>query len=66
MQVTKDTLIGEILQMDMGTAQILTAAGMHCVGCPASARESLAQACVVHGMDCDKLLVSLNEYLANK
>ena len=33
-QITKQTLIGEMLQMDMGIAAILMAAGMHCVGCP--------------------------------
>ena len=40
-QITKQTLIGEMLQMDMGIAAILMAAGMHCVGCPSSAMESL-------------------------
>ena len=33
-QITKQTLIGEMLQMDMGIAAILMAAGMHCVGLP--------------------------------
>ena len=48
--VTKNTLIGEMLQMDMGIAAILMAAGMHCVGCPSSAMESLEEACMVHGL----------------
>ena len=52
-QITKQTLIGEMLQMDMGIAAILMAAGMHCVGCPSSAMESLEEACMVHGMDAD-------------
>ena len=43
-QITKQTLIGEMLQMDMGIAAILMAAGMHCVGCPSSAMESLEEA----------------------
>ena len=64
--VTKDTLIGEMLQMDMGIAAILMAAGMHCVGCPSSAGETLDEACAVHGMDVDKVLADINEYLANK
>ena len=50
-QITKQTLIGEMLQMDMGIAAILMAAGMHCVGCPSSAMESLEEACMVHGID---------------
>lgn len=65
-QITKDTLIGEMLQMDMGIAAILMAAGMHCVGCPASAGESLEEACMVHGMDADAVLGEINRYLANK
>ena len=65
-QVTKDTLIGEMLQIDMGIASILMAAGMHCVGCPASAGESLEEACMVHGMDCSAVLGEINRYLANK
>lgn len=65
-QVTKQTLIGEMLQMDMGIAAILMAAGMHCVGCPSSAMESLEEACMVHGMNADEVLAQINEYLANK
>ena len=64
--VTKDTLIGEMLQMDMGIAAILMAAGMHCVGCPSSAMESLEEALMLNGMDADKVLVRINDYLENK
>ena len=60
-QITKQTLIGEMLQMDMGIAAILMAAGMHCVGCPSSAMESLEEACMVHGIDVEELLVELNK-----
>ena len=63
-QITKQTLIGEMLQMDMGIAAILMAAGMHCVGCPSSAMESLEEACMVHGMDADQVLKRINDYLA--
>ena len=65
-QITKQTLIGEMLQMDMGIAAILMAAGMHCVGCPSSAMESLEEACMVHGRDADQVLKRVNDYLANK
>ena len=65
-QITKQTLIGEMLQMDMGIAAILMAAGMHCVGCPSSAMESLEEDCMVHGMDADQVLKRVNDYLANK
>ena len=66
MKVTKDTLIGDMLVMDRGIAVILMQSGMHCVGCPSSAGETLDEACAVHGMDPDKVLADINEYLANK
>lgn len=66
LQVTKQTLIGEMLQSDIGIASILMASGMHCVGCPSSAMESLEEACMVHGMDADAVLAAINKYLANK
>ena len=66
MQVTKDMLIGELLQLDIDTAQILMGAGMHCVGCPSSQMESLEEACMVHGISCEQLVNVLNEYFARK
>lgn len=65
-QVTKDMLIGEILMVDKGIAPILMQSGMHCVGCPSSAGETLEEASLVHGMDVNKLLEDINGYLANK
>ena len=51
-QVTKDTLIGELLQMDVErVAPILMNIGMHCLGCPSSQMESIEQAAMVHGVD---------------
>ena len=66
MQVTKETLMGELLRADINTANILMAAGMHCVGCPSSQMESLEEACVVHGISCEQLVNALNEYCAQK
>ncbi|HIT73478.1 disulfide oxidoreductase [Tyzzerella sp. An114] len=65
-QVTKSTLIGEMLMIDRGIAAILMQSGMHCVGCPSSAGETLEEACLVHGMDVDALLNDINAYLASK
>ena len=63
---SKDMLIGEILQLDAGVASILMASGMHCVGCPSSQAESLEEAAMVHGLDADKILSAINEYLSQK
>ena len=65
-KVTKDTLIGEAIQIDQGIVPILMGAGMHCIGCPASQAESLAEAAMVHGIDAYTLVNTVNEYLATK
>ena len=62
--VTKDTLIGDILDMDRDTAPYFLEMGMHCLGCPASRGESVEQACMVHGVDVDELVKKINEHLA--
>ena len=58
--VTKEMLIGEIIQMNEKYPEILMAAGMHCLGCPAAAGESLEEACAVHGIDVEALVEKLN------
>ena len=65
-KVTKDTLIGEALMIDMGIAELLMESGMHCVGCPASQAESIEEACAVHGIETQPLVDKINEYLAIK
>lgn len=65
-QVTKDTIIGDILDMDRSTAPFFIEMGMHCLGCPASRGESIEQACMVHGVDPDELVEKLNAHLASK
>ncbi len=65
-QVTKDMLIGEILQLDVTTSKFFIEMGMHCLGCPASTGESLEQACEVHGCDVDEMVAKINAHLANK
>ncbi len=65
-KVTKDMTITSVLMMDRGTAQIFMKHGMHCLGCPAAAGESIDQASAVHGIDADKLVDDLNQYFANK
>ena len=66
MVVTKETIIGDILDADGGTAVFFFEMGMHCLGCPASRGESIEQACQVHGTDCDTLVEKLNKYFESK
>ncbi len=65
-QISKDMIIGEMLQLDPGIAAILMASGMHCIGCPASQGESLEEAAMVHGLSVDTLVTNVNDYLAKK
>ncbi len=65
MTVTRDTLIGEILQENAeAAAPFFFEMGMHCLGCPASLGETVEEACMVHGTDVDELIANLNEALA--
>ena len=66
MKITKDMTIGSILDADRDTAQFFLNMGMHCLGCPSARGESIEQACMVHGVDCDDLVEEINNYLATK
>ena len=62
-QITKDTLIGDILKINPNSVPILLNMGMHCLGCPSSQMESLEEAAMVHGMDVDVLVQQINDFL---
>ena len=64
-QVTKDMIIADIVNINVGCVPILMAEGMHCVGCPAAQGESLEEACMVHGIDADEMTKKLNDFLEN-
>ena len=64
--VTKDTLIGDILDMDRDIAPYFLEMGMHCLGCPSARGESLEEACMVHGVDVNELIEKINKHLADK
>ena len=62
--VTKDTMIGDLLDADRTTAKFLLEMGMHCLGCPSARGETLEEACMVHGVDVEELVQKINEHLA--
>jgi len=66
MEVTRDTIIGDILDFDIETGQFFLNIGMHCLGCPSARGESIEMACEVHGIDPDELIADINDYLASK
>lgn len=65
-KITKDSLIGDILDKDQSLAPYFLEMGMHCLGCPASRGETVEQACQVHGVSADELIKKLNDHIANK
>lgn len=66
MTINKNMRIGELLTFENANliAAALMNSGMHCLGCPASQMETLEEACMVHGLDCDVLVSQLNELLS--
>ncbi len=64
--VTKQSLIGDVLELDPALAEFFFEIGMHCLGCPSARGESIEMACAVHGTDADELIAKINNYLANK
>ena len=64
MTVTKDSVIGDVLDENVETAQFFFGIGMHCLGCPASRGETIEAACAVHGTDADELVSRINAFLS--
>jgi len=61
-KITKEMIISDVLELDINTAPIFLTNGMHCLGCPSASGESIENACLVHGMDPEKLVGDLNTY----
>lgn len=66
MKVTKESIIGDVLDFDVETARFFFEIGMHCLGCPSARGESIEDACAVHGTNADELVEKINAYLASK
>ena len=62
-RVTKDTMIGDLLQIDQNVAPLLLNIGMHCLRCPSSQMETIEEAAMVHGLDPDDLVVEINTFI---
>lgn len=64
--ITKQMIVGDVLDLDPETAQFFFAIGMHCLGCPASRGETIEDACAAHGTDADALVEEINRFLQSK
>ena len=58
--ITKDTLIADVLNINPDAAPIFIGMGMHCLGCAMAHGETVGEACQVHGVNIDDLLTQLN------
>lgn len=66
MEITRETVIGDIVDFDPETAEVFMDCGMHCIECPVSRMESIEEACEVHGVDPDELIENLKDYFEHK
>lgn len=66
MEVTKASIIGDVLDAAPDTAEFFLQIGMHCLGCPSARGESIEDACAVHGTDADALVDKINAFLAEQ
>jgi len=65
-EITKDTIILDVLKIDEGTAEFFYEIGMHCLGCPSASGETIEEACAVHGVDVDELIDKINDFIKDK
>lgn len=64
MEITRETLISEIVENAPQAMPVFQSIGMHCMGCALASGENLEQACAVHGVDPDEFIITLKNYLA--
>lgn len=65
-KISRDMTIAEALSIDTGIIPLLMDAGMHCVGCPSAQGETIEEAAMVHGIDIDSLMDTIDSYMAQK
>ncbi len=65
MEITRDTIIGELVINCPEAMPAFQAIGMHCMGCAMASGETVEQACAVHGVDADEFIDNLKDYLAS-
>ena len=62
-KIEKNTIIGDVLDIAPHAAPLFFAIGMHCLGGPSSRGETVEEACMVHGVDCDAFLKQVNYFI---
>ncbi len=63
MEITRETMLSDILENCPEAMPAFQAIGMHCMGCALASGENVEQACAAHGVDPDDVLEALRTYL---
>ena len=56
LDITKDTLISDILRTVPGANELFYSIGLQCLHCSSAAGETLEDACAAHGLDLDTMI----------
>lgn len=64
--ITADLIVADIVDQYPSLIPVMAERGLHCIGCGVSRMETLAQACMTHGLDVYELMDVLNAHLQNK
>lgn len=63
MEITRYTLISEVVENCPEAMPAFMEIGMHCIGCAMAGGETIEQACAAHGVDPDDFLTYLEKFL---
>lgn len=61
--ISGEMLVGQIVNEYPQAVEILMEVGMHCLGCPSAQVERLEDAAMVHGLDPQTVVDTVNEKL---
>ena len=65
-EVTKDTVISDIMMNAPDSVPLFQEIGMHCMGCALASGENVEEACNAHGVAVEPFLEKLNAFIASK
>lgn len=63
-EVTRSTVISDIMMNAPDSVPLFQEIGMHCMGCALATGENVEEACMAHGVDVDAFLTRLNAFIA--
>lgn len=64
--IQEDMIVGDIVQQYPSLVPVMLGCGLNCIGCGISQMETLAEACMTHGLDVYDIMDILNDQLARE